>query len=125
MRRSVAVFVLVLSLLACSDEGDPSVATTTTTTSTTAAAPTTVSCETVAFTPNSEDAASSITATGLDCDEAEAFVRIAGAQTSSGGPREVEVDGYRCVQTSTTEDPLPQAAYECTSGDKTITFVRT
>ncbi len=92
-------------------------------TSTTRAAQT-LDCQPVPFTPNSEDVASSIKATGLTCAEAEAFVRIAGRQTSSGGPAELEVEGYRCVRTRTVQEPLPQASYECTSGTKKITFVR-
>ena len=85
----------------------------------------TLDCQTVAFTPNSEDAASSVTATGLSCAEAEAFVRVAGQRTSSGGPATVTVDGFRCVRVRSTQEPLPQAFYECTSGNKKVTFVRT
>ncbi|MGH9267795.1 MAG: hypothetical protein ACRD0D_06425, partial [Acidimicrobiales bacterium] len=92
---TTALAVLVLTLAAC---GDPpaevrpgltmttAVETTAATTTTTQAASTTVSpkttaagggtaaCETVGFTPNTEDAASSITATGVSCAEARAFV---------------------------------------------------
>ncbi len=101
-----------------------------TTTSTRAGATTTViagatlDCQTIAFTPNSEDAASSVRATGLPCSEAEAFVRIAGQRTSSGGPAQVDVEGYRCVRVRSVQDPLPQAFYECTSGTKRVTFTR-
>ena len=91
---------------------------------TAATQPATLRCETVGFTPNSEDAASEITATGLSCDEAEAFVRVAGQRTSSGGPDRLDVSGYRCVRTDTEQDPLPLSRYECTNGDKTVTFVR-
>lgn len=92
---------------------------------TTARAAMTLDCQTVGFTPNSEDAASSIKATGLTCAEAEAFVRVAGRQTSSGGPAQLDVEGYRCVRVRTAQEPLPQAFYECTSGAKKVTFVRT
>ncbi len=85
---------------------------------------TTLQCAMVGFTPNSEDAASEITATGLSCNEAEAFVRIAGERTSSGGPDRVDVSGYRCVRTGSEQDPLPLSRYECTNGDKKVTFVR-
>lgn len=93
-------------------------------TNTSPAQPATLRCETVGFTPNSEDAASEITATGLSCDEAEAFVRIAGARTSSGGPDRLDVSGYRCVRTGSEQDPLPLSRYECTNGNKNISFVR-
>ena len=92
---------------------------------TTARAAATLDCQTIAFTPASEDAASSVKATGLSCAEAEAFVRIAGRQTSSGGPAQVTVEGYRCVRVRSTQEPIPQAFYECTSGAKKVTFTRT
>jgi hypothetical protein len=101
------------------------VATTTTTPGGRATAPVTLRCTSIGFTPNSEDVASDITATGLPCAEAEAFVRVAGAQTSSGGPEEVDVSGYHCVLTQSEQDPLPQASYRCVDGPKTVTFVRT
>lgn len=94
------------------------------TTSTTAPDPSPEQCGSVAFTPDSEDAASEITAVGLSCSEAEAFVRVAGGLTSSGGPPELEVDGYRCVRTRSEEDPLPRSFYECTNGALRVTFVR-
>ena len=92
-----------------------------------AAAPQAVlKCGMVGFTPNSEDAASDITVTaGTSCDAARAFVEVAGHQTSSGGPDEVVVDGYRCVRTEAAEDPLPRSTYRCTRGATVITFVRT
>jgi len=81
-------------------------------------------CESVPFTSNSEDIASDVKAFGISCDEAEAFVRKAGARTSSGGPADLDVDGYRCVRTRTEEDPLPRSFYECSSGSKRVSFVR-
>ena len=78
----------------------------------------------VGFTPNSEDAASEITATGLSCGEATAFVRVAGEQTSSGGPDSLEVEGYRCRRTGSEQDPLPLSRYECTNGERKVTFTR-
>lgn len=126
----------ILLLGGCGDDDDPDDATTTTTSSavtTSAAAPLTTStspvaatakCQSVPFTPNSEDLASDIEATGLSCDEAEAFVGVAGKRTSSGGPAELDVQGFHCERTRTEEDPLPRAYYECISGTKKVTFVR-
>ncbi len=91
---------------------------------TTARAAATLDCQTIGFTPNSEDAASSVKATGLSCAEAEAFVRVAGRQTSSGGPAQVTVEGYSCVRVRSVQEPLPQAFYECTSGTRKVTFTR-
>ena len=93
-------------------------------TTTARAAAATLDCQTIGFTPNSEDAASSVKATGLSCAEAEAFVRIAGRQTSSGGPAQVTVEGYRCVRVRSVQEPIPQAFYECTNGAKKVTFTR-
>jgi Cu-Zn family superoxide dismutase len=104
--------------------GSGSTTTTRAGSTTTARAAGTLDCQTIAFTPNSEDAASSVKATGLSCAEAEAFVRIAGRQTSSGGPAQVTVEGYRCVRVRSVQEPLPQAFYECTSGTKKVTFTR-
>ena len=148
MRRIATVMAMVsLALVSCGDEAEqvpatdsttvaptsvvtttPAPTTTTTTititTSTTSTPAGVLECTTVAFTPNSEDAASDITATGLSCDEAESFVRRAGMQTSSGGPEEVDVDGFHCIRTSSQQDPLPRSSYECMNGPKTVTFVR-
>jgi hypothetical protein len=130
----VAVLTLALVMGACGDDDDDDAVTAstaaaaTTTTSTSVAANSTaavtIDCPTVGFTPQSEDAASSVKATGVSCDEAETFLRAAGPRTSSGGPNTLEVDGYRCVMTKQVEDPLPQAFYECENGAKRISFVR-
>lgn len=89
------------------------------------APPATMHCGQVAFTPNSEDAAGDITVTtGTSCDEARAFVEVAGRQTSSGGPDGVDVDGFRCVRTASADEPLPTSTYRCTRGATIVTFVR-
>lgn len=146
MGRTAALVATIVVLGACGDSGDeagggagttttlvpatttaPDVTTTSTTTrarATTTAAAVTRECRTVGFTPNSEDAASSIKATGLPCTEAEAFVRIAGRRTSAGGPARLDVEGYHCVRVRSVQEPLPQAFYECTNGSKKVTFVR-
>lgn len=83
-------------------------------------------CDDVVFTPNSENAAWDIVATGMSCAEAEAFVRKVGGPMGpiNGLPR-VESDGFTCVRTSRSDRGLPSATYECTNGNKRITFVRT
>ena len=149
MRRTATVVAAMLLVLgACGNDGDetevgagttatttvvpsttvtpvaPTTSTTTRARATTTAPAVTRKCKTVGFTPNSEDAASSIEATGLSCAEAEAFVRIAGRRTSAGGPGQLHVEGYHCVQVRAVQEPLPQAFYECTNGPKKVTFVR-
>lgn len=86
--------------------------------------PASAECTTVGFTPQTEDAASSIVATGLSCEEAEAFVRRLGPSVSPGGPGRIELEGFVCALTRHEEEPLPQGFYECTSGSKRISFVR-
>jgi hypothetical protein len=81
-------------------------------------------CTTVGFTPQSEDAASSILATGLSCEEAESFLRRLGPSVGTNGPPRIELDGFECVLTRHEPEPLPQGFYECTSGTRKITFVR-
>ncbi|MBW3547104.1 MAG: hypothetical protein KY452_03075 [Actinobacteria bacterium] len=88
------------------------------------APPPSAECTTVGFTPQTEDAASSIVATGLSCEEAEAFVRRLGPSVSPGGPARIELEGFECVLTRYEREPLPQGFYECTSGSKRISFVR-
>ena len=145
LQSGASVFV-VLVLSGCGGDGGDgrpadttsAPASTATTTTTSATAPTTtthgpssstappvvVRCGTVGFTPATEDAAGDITASGASCAEARAFVEMAGRQTSSGGPQEVDVGGYHCERTRTEQEPLPQAFYRCTKGSTTITFVR-
>jgi hypothetical protein len=88
--------------------------------------PTTAVCNDVGFSPNSDNLASTIVATGVPCPEAEAFVRKVGGPLGpiNGLPR-VEADGFVCERTSQDERGLPSATYVCTSGSKRITFVRT
>jgi hypothetical protein len=105
-----------------------SIAPTTATTvpaTTTTAAPT---CANVGFSSNSDDRASDIRAAGLSCTDAEALVRKVGPQVSGdGGPSRVEADGFVCIRTSARagDHGPPSAVFECTSGAKKVTFVRT
>lgn len=81
-------------------------------------------CTTVGFTPQTEDAASSIVATGITCEEAEAFLRRLGPSVSPNGPARIELEGFECFLTRHQEEPLPQGFYECRRGSERITFVR-
>ncbi len=86
------------------------------------------SCANVGFTPNSDDVASSVVAVNLTCTEAEALVRKVGAQVAAvGGPARVTADGFTCVRTKQDDGAmgLPSATFECTSGTRTVSFVRT
>lgn len=126
MRRwagAVAALVAILALSGCGDDDDEDVGGSATTVTT---AGEREQCDPVAFTPDSEDMASDVTAIGVSCDEAEALVREAGSSlVAVGGPASLEVDGYRCTRTGETQDPIPSATYECASGSKRVTFTRT
>ncbi len=83
-------------------------------------------CNIVGFTPNSDDVASTIVATGVGCVEAEALVRKVGAQAGTLGPSRVDADGWVCRQVRQSDGPgLASADYECVNGTKKVTFHRT
>jgi hypothetical protein len=125
----------VVALLgACSsgDDGDVAAIASSTTAApaptTTAGGGATTQCDDLSFTPNSEDIANHIVATGLPCLEAEAFVGKVGPLVgATGGPANIAVAGYACVRTREDDGTygLPSSDYECTSGDKKVTFHRT
>lgn len=85
----------------------------------------TTACQTVGFTPNSDDAASSIVARNMPCSEAEALVRKVAQPLGYDGPTTAEADGFRCVRTGQDDEALTRAFYECTNGSKQVTFTRT
>lgn len=90
-----------------------------------ATAPSTVTCPDIGFTPNTEDMASGIRATGTDCIEASALIRRAKAEHNFySGPRAFELDGWRCTVV-TDETELPVGHYSCVSGPKVVTWEKT
>jgi hypothetical protein len=132
-----ALAVLGLVVLAgCSDD-DGDVATVppttigsaaTTVATATSAATGTSNCANQIFTPNSEDIAGAVVATGLSCADAEAFLRKVGPLVgATGGPASITVDGFDCVRTRQDDGTygIPSADYECTRGPMEVTFTRT
>lgn len=106
----------------------PSTTVKSTTTSAPATTTTVPTCANVGFSSNTDDRASDMKATGLSCTEAEALVRSVGPQVKGdGGPARVEADGFVCVRVSARagDHGPPSAIFECTSGTKKVTFVRT
>jgi hypothetical protein len=85
----------------------------------------TVRCSSVGFTPNSDNVASEIVATGLSCTEAEALVRAVGGPLGPGGPERASANGFTCVLTGRSSEGLESATYECTNGARKVTFRRT
>ncbi len=107
--------------------GAPTTAMTLPATTTVAAAGTPLRCANVAFSSNTEDVASDIRSTGMNCTEAEAFVRKIGPQmTSVDGPTRVETDGFACIRTSlrSGDHGAPLATFDCTNGATKVVFVR-
>jgi hypothetical protein len=103
----------------------PTVSSTTVTTTATNSAAGTV-CQTVTFSPTSDEIAKDITAYGMPCADAEAFIRKAAAPLGPEGLSHVESDGFACVQTSSQiGHAFPFTTYSCTNGTKKITFTRT
>jgi hypothetical protein len=87
------------------------------------AAPT--KCPPVGFTPNSDDVATDLTATGLDCTEASALVRRARQEHDPvTGPRFFRLDPFTCraVRQTTT---LESTAYRCDDGARRVTWTKT
>jgi len=84
-------------------------------------------CSNVGFTPNSDDVASSVVATGLSCLDAEGLVRAVGARVgATGGPDRLEQGTFVCIRTARRDGPgLTASDFECTSGTKKVTFTRT
>ena len=133
--------LVVIALLGACSEGDGDVAVTGPTSTTggaggqtalgqtpAAPAPGRSPCADQNFTPNSEDIAAAIVAEGLSCADAEAFVRKVGPLVgATGGPADIEVAGFACVRTRQDDGlhGIPSADYECTSGDRKVTFHRT
>ncbi|MEA2902546.1 MAG: hypothetical protein QOH36_2433 [Actinomycetota bacterium] len=134
--RRLCVVLAALGLLGgCGSGDDDDLATTNPTTAVVATtAPTTIGiatsgqCADQNFTPNSDDIAGDIVATGVSCAEAEAFVRRVGPLVgATGGPANIEVGGFACVRTKEDDGQygIPSSDYECTNGDRKVTFHRT
>ena len=82
-------------------------------------------CGDVIFGPGG-DAAGSITALGLSCGDAEAFVRrVGGSMGAENGLSTIEAEGFNCRRVSQEDVGLPSSTYDCVNGAKRITLVRT
>ena len=77
------------------------------------------SCRPVAFTPNSDDVASSVRVRAVSCRSARAFIR-----DSEGRPGR-RFRGYRCTGRSYEPDlGLAYTQYRCASGERVIRWKR-
>ncbi len=81
--------------------------------------PATKRCASVAFTPNSDDVAASVRATGLTCGLARDFIR-----DSNGSPG-ARFRGFSCTSTAVANvDGLPYTRYRCTGAGDVIRWRR-
>ena len=82
-------------------------------------------CPPIGFTPNSDDVAGDITATGLDCTEASALVRRAREQHDPvTGRRFFVLPPYSCRATR-QDTALESTAYRCDDGARRVTWNKT
>ncbi len=136
-RVKVAVLSLagLTLLVGCTGGGDDTATPTAPVTPTTVPRPATTTtvdppgpaqCDNVFFDGGGENAAGSITAWGVPCDEAVPFVRRVGVSMGAeNGLSTIDAEGYHCERTGQEDFGLPSSTYECTNGAKRITLVRT
>lgn len=75
-------------------------------------------CGKIAFTPNSDDIASEITARGVTCRTARRFVRAV------GGHAPKRYRGYACTKRA-RDTALASWRYRCVDGGRRISWVKT
>ena len=78
----------------------------------------TITCDDVAFTANSDNLAADIRATGIDCGEARAFIRDADGAPDPG------FRGYTCTSRRVEGDALIHTVWRCSEGDRVIAWSR-
>lgn len=82
-------------------------------------------CPQIGFTPNSDDVAGDITATGLDCTEASALVRRAREQHDPvTGRRFFRLEPFTC-RAARQDTALESTAYRCEDGSRRVTWDKT
>jgi len=108
VRRAVAFAAVLVAALAAATP--PAVAHT--------PKPVTRSCGQVNFTPNSDDLAANVQATGLTCGLARDFVR------DSRGRPGASFRGFRCTRTPGPPDSLPYTRFRCTGAGDVIRWRR-
>jgi hypothetical protein len=83
------------------------------------------SCKSIVFTPNSEDGASKIAATGVSCDEAGELVRaVAANHNFYDGPRSFASGDWACT-VETDDTALPVGHYACKRGEAFVSWDKT
>lgn len=111
MRIASPVIVLVLlltGLSACGSEEPP-------------AKP--ANCGDVGFTPQTDDGAFNIVATGVSCERARRVATMT-RNRRYADPLSYEADGFSCTGTRVPNEGLPGVDWRCTRNGDTITFTR-
>jgi hypothetical protein len=99
---------------------------TTSTTSTQPPAARPIACGDIAFSPNSDDMATNIVATGVSCAEATDLVRtVRGQHNFVDGPRAFTAAGWACTVSTDTASPVPVGHYRCSRGDSSVSWDKT
>lgn len=89
----------------------------------TTAAP--AACGDLGFTPQTEDAAWDITATGVDCEAARELVTwVAANHNFYSGPPSLDAPGFSCTM-RLEDDTMPAGFYTCSSGPATVEWKKT
>jgi hypothetical protein len=84
-----------------------------------------VKCPQIGFTPNSDDVAADIEATGVDCDEASALVRkVRDRRGVVGEQRNFTLPPWSC-RAARGDTALESTAYRCDDGARRVTWQKT
>lgn len=89
---------------------------------TSATTPTAIVCPDISFTPQSEDGAFNIKASGVDCDAASDLIRqVRSEHNFYSGPRSFQSGEYACTVVTENTD-IPVGHYTCSTSQATITW---
>lgn len=104
----IVAFILLTGLPACGSGARP-------------AKP--ANCGDVGFTPQTDDGAFNIVATGVSCSGARRVAAMTRNRRYTD-PLSYEADGFSCTGTRVPSGELPGVAWRCTRDGDTITFTR-
>ena len=104
----IVAFLFVTGLSACGDDEPRATST---------------NCGDVGFTPQTDDGAFNIVATGVSCERARRVAAIT-RNRRYADPLSYEADGFSCTGARVPNDGLPGVNWRCTRSGDTITFTR-
>ena len=84
-----------------------------------------LACADIGFAPQSDNVATHIVATNIDCSEAQVLVRkVAAEHNVTTGPREFTSGTFAC-SVATEDMALPVGHYTCIDGARKVTWDKT